>query len=195
MGFKRKFVATVRFRLTLQRRISSYANSSHEIVVREYRNAISDMVISIVSLVYNENRPIFCTNGISVGRLPIIWRSGISITRSVSSIPETCDSFPLILMEFHRPSAANMVAFLLKIVQVRRLLISVRSLEGELSCDACHPVQASSTVGYMVCTVHPTGDWLHCHLLIPRACSLPASHLSKWLAIHGTASEYFYLDK
>jgi len=72
MGLKLKFVATVRFHLTLQRRLSSYGNYSHEIVVREYRNAISDMVISLVSLLCNENRPIFCTNGISVGMFPII---------------------------------------------------------------------------------------------------------------------------
>jgi len=72
MGFKLKFVARVRFHLTLQRRLSSYASSSHEIVVRDYRNAIYDMVNSLVSLLYKENRPIFCTNGISVGRLPII---------------------------------------------------------------------------------------------------------------------------
>jgi len=67
-------------------------------------------------------------------------------------MPETSDSFPPVLMEFHRTSAANIITFLLKIVQVRRLLKSVRSLEAELSCDACHPVQASSTVDYLACT-------------------------------------------
>jgi hypothetical protein len=127
MGFKLKFIAPFHFHLTLQRRLSSYAISSHEIVVCEYRNVISDMVISLVSILYNENRPIFGTNDISVGRLPIIERLGISVTRSVSSMPATSDSFPPILVEFHRTSAAN---FLFKIVQVRRLLISVREIPG-----------------------------------------------------------------
>jgi hypothetical protein len=58
--------------LTFQRRFFSYANFSHEIAVREYRNAISDMAISLVRLLYSENCPSFRRNDISVGRLPII---------------------------------------------------------------------------------------------------------------------------
>jgi hypothetical protein len=58
-------------------------------------------------------------------------------------------------MEFHRPSAANIVAFLLKIVLVRRLLISFREIPE--SYDAWHPVQASSTVGYMACAPYRGG--------------------------------------
>jgi hypothetical protein len=43
------------FRSTFPRRLYSYANSFHEIVFREYRNAISEMVTSLVRPLQRES--------------------------------------------------------------------------------------------------------------------------------------------
>jgi hypothetical protein len=60
------------FHSTFPRRLYSYANSSHEIVFREYRNDISDIVTSLVSLIIHRESPDVLYECHLCRRLPII---------------------------------------------------------------------------------------------------------------------------